>query len=106
MGLSFSFAESFYDALKFIQPVSYLICSYIPSYSRFKDFLTHERSVHLKLKSPMERVVLNINYSDDLKYECLVCKERFRQKRLLNDHLRFDHDEYRHKVIMVWNCSK
>ena len=69
-----------------------------------QDLRKHERKIHLQLKTPMERVIVVVRYSDDLKYECLLCKERYRQKRFLNDHLRFDHDEYKHKVVSSVQC--
>ena len=71
---------------------------------RIQDLRKHERKIHLQLKTPMERVIVVVRYSDDLKYECLLCKERYRQKRFLNDHLRFDHNEYKHKVVSSVQC--
>ena len=73
-------------------------------FPRIQDLRKHERKIHLQLKTPMERVIVVVRYSDDLKYECLLCKERYRQKRFLNDHLRFDHDEYKHKVVSFVQC--
>ena len=71
---------------------------------RIQDLRKHERKIHLQRKTAMERVIVVVRYSDDLKYECLLCKERFSQKRFLNDHLRFDHDEYKHKVGSSVQC--
>ena len=67
-------------------------------FCRLRDFQKHQRNTHVNLKNPMEQEILKINYSDDLKYVSLLCKNRFRQKRFLTDHLRFEHDNYTHKV--------
>ncbi len=65
---------------------------------RFRDVSVHERRVHGKVAPPRERVTVPVRYSDDLRYECTVCSNRFRVKLDVQDHIRLHHEQFAGKV--------